>query len=81
MIDIIVKFLGYEFLTGTNEIRLTLPVGATVKELAPVLTENFPKLRSIVDRTEFLVNKKSCTLATELNDRDEVYMLKLGCCH
>lgn len=81
MININVKFLGYEFLTGTNEIGLTFPAGATVKDLAHVLTENFPKLLSIVDRAGFLVNKESCTLATELNDQDEIYMLKLGCCH
>ena len=70
---------GYRW--GDYFYSITTSIGATVKELAPVLTENFPKLLSIVDRTEFLVNKKSCTLATELNDQDEVYMLKLGCCH
>lgn len=75
--NVTVKFTSYSSLTGTSESMLDLSAEATVADLAGLLTERFPSLFPMAERAIYLVNHRTGTRDTRLNDGDQVLMLRV----
>ena len=75
--NVTVKFTSYSSLAGTSASVLELPDGATVADLAGLLAERFPGLFPKAERAIYLVNQRTGTRDTRLNDGDQVLMLQV----
>jgi molybdopterin converting factor small subunit len=75
--NVTVKFTSYSSLAGTNASVLELPAGATVADLAGLLAERFPSLFPRAERAIYLVNQRTGTGDTRLNDGDQILMLQV----
>ena len=75
--NVTVKFTSYSSLTGTSESVLDLPAEATVADLASLLAERFPNLFPMAERAIYLVNHRTGTRDTRLNDGDQILMLRV----
>jgi molybdopterin converting factor subunit 1 len=68
-------FAGHRDITGRAEERIDLPAGATVGTLWSLLVERYPRLGGYSGRLLYAVNQEFGTLATELQDGDEVALI------
>ena len=75
--NVTVKFFSYARLAGTSECVLELPEGATVAALARLLAERFPAIFPQAERAVYLVNHRTGTPDTRLNDGDQILMLQV----
>ena len=75
--NVTVEFTLYSSLTGTSESMLELPAGVTVADLAGLIAERFPSLFPMAERAIYLVNHRTGTRDTRLNDGDQVLMLQV----
>lgn len=76
-IKVTLKFFSYATLAGCSTAVLELPEGATLAGLAAALAEHYPALFPMAERAIYLVNHRTGTPVTPLNDGDEVLMLQI----
>ncbi|MFQ5430618.1 MAG: molybdenum cofactor biosynthesis protein MoaE [Phycisphaerae bacterium] len=75
MPDIVVRFFGpARDLAGENEIRLTVPEGETVGNVAGLLSERYPKLGAALG-IRLAVNRAYAAMNQVLADGDEVAVI------
>ena len=61
--------------TGLNEELFTLPEGASVADARALLLDKYPKLRPIVERSIYAVNRNYMPLESVLHDGDELVFI------
>lgn len=65
-------FGGAKDVTGANELNISLPSPATLKEASEVLFEKFPELRRFGRSLLFAVNQEYAKPDTDINNDDEL---------
>ena len=68
-------FAGHRDITGCAEEQVELSAGATVGILWDLLVARYPRLGGYRGRLLYAVNQEFGTLATELQDGDEVALI------
>jgi molybdopterin converting factor subunit 1 len=68
-------FAGHRDITGCAEEQIDLPADATVGRLWDLLVKRYPRLGGYHGRLLYAVNQEFGTLATELQNGDEVALI------
>jgi molybdopterin converting factor small subunit len=72
-----VKFFSYAKLAGGSEAEFELPEGATLARLTGLLAQRYPGIFPVAERAIYLVNHRTGTPDTSLNDGDQILMLQV----
>jgi molybdopterin converting factor small subunit len=77
VMKITVKFYSYAEHAGSSEAVLELPEEATLAHLVGLLAEQYPAIFPMAERAIYLVNHRTGTRDTRLNDGDQILMLQV----